>query len=74
MHNFIISVFLLVGLLCGPSVNAAGVEFQSNMPDRYVVVPGDTLWDLASRFLKDPWRWPEIWGLNQEEIKNPHKI
>ncbi len=74
MHNFIISVFLLVGLLCGPSANAAGVEFQSNMPDRYVVVPGDTLWDLASRFLKDPWRWPEIWGLNQEEIKNPHKI
>ncbi len=74
MHNSIISVILFVGLLYGPSVNAASVEFQSNLPDRYVVVPGDTLWSLASRFLKDPWRWPEIWGLNQEQIKNPHKI
>jgi hypothetical protein len=74
MHNSIISMILLVGLLYGPSANAASVELQSNMPDRYVVVPGDTLWGLASRFLKDPWRWPEIWGLNEEEIKNPHKI
>ncbi|MEE8617892.1 MAG: LysM peptidoglycan-binding domain-containing protein [Nitrosomonadaceae bacterium] len=74
MHNSIISVILFVGLLYGPSVNAASIEFQSNMPDRYVVVPGDTLWGLASRFLKDPWRWPEIWGLNQKQIKNPHKI
>jgi hypothetical protein len=67
-------MILLVGLLYGPSANAASVELQSNMPDRYIVVPGDTLWGLASRFLKDPWRWPEIWGLNEEEIKNPHKI
>ncbi len=74
MHNSIISMILLVGLLYGPSANAASVELQSNMPDRYIVVPGDTLWGLASRFLKDPWRWPEIWGLNEEEIKNPHKI
>lgn len=54
--------------------NAADVELHSNVPDRYVVVPGDTLWGLASRFLKDPWRWKEIWGLNEEQIKNPHKI
>ncbi len=74
MPNSIISMILLVGLLYGPSANAASVELQSNMPDRYIVVPGDTLWGLASRFLKDPWRWPEIWGLNEEEIKNPHKI
>jgi hypothetical protein len=74
MRNSIISMILLVGLLYGPSASAASVELQSNMPDRYVVVPGDTLWGLASRFLKDPWRWPEIWGLNEEEIKNPHKI
>jgi len=74
MPNSIISMILLVGLLYGPFANAASVELQSNMPDRYIVVPGDTLWGLASRFLKDPWRWPEIWGLNEEEIKNPHKI
>lgn len=67
-------MILLMGFLCGPSANAANIELHSNIPDRYVVVPGDTLWGIASRFLKDPWRWPEVWGLNEEEIKNPHKI
>lgn len=52
----------------------ADLELADNAPDRHIVVPGDTLWDIAARFLKQPYRWPEVWRLNQEEIKNPHRI
>lgn len=74
MRKSIISVILFVSLFFSLSAKAADIELQNNLPDRYVVVPGDTLWGIASRFLKDPWLWAQIWGLNREQVKNPHKI
>lgn len=52
---------------------AAAVEMRGDHPDTYVVQRGDTLWDIAGRFLKRPWLWPEIWQANPQ-IRNPHLI
>jgi LysM repeat protein len=58
-------------------VAQAGVPLSAlapNAPERYTVKRGDTLWDLSSMYLTSPWRWPELWGMNKEQIKNPHLI
>ena len=52
----------------------APIEIAKDAPDRYTVVRGDTLWDISGRFLQKPWRWPEVWQLNKEQITNPHLI
>ncbi len=58
-------------------VAQAGVplsELSPNAPDRYRIKRGDTLWDISGLYLRRPWRWPELWGMNLQQIRNPHLI
>jgi nucleoid-associated protein YgaU len=58
-------------------VAQAGVplsELAPNAPDSYTVKRGDTLWAISRLYLRSPWRWPELWGMNLSEIRNPHLI
>ena len=54
--------------------DAKPIELAPDAPDRHIVVRGDTLWGISSKFLKDPYRWPEVWKMNAEQVKNPHRI
>jgi hypothetical protein len=64
---------LLALLLATPPLAADTVALRDGHPDRYIVVKGDTLWDIAARFLRDPWRWANVWNKN-DQIRNPHLI
>ncbi|MBK6850810.1 MAG: LysM peptidoglycan-binding domain-containing protein [Burkholderiales bacterium] len=56
------------------STGVALSELAPDAPDSYTVKRGDTLWDISRVFLRSPWRWPELWGMNLEQIANPHLI
>lgn len=73
-------VFTLgLALPAGPATGQSGgidrsvIPIAADAPERYVVVKGDTLWDISAKFLRDPWYWPEIWYVNPQ-VENPHLI
>jgi len=71
--SIIALAFLLPGPLLGQAPSAP-LTIKPDAPDRYTVVPGDTLWGISQRYTDSPWRWPELWNLNREAIRNPHLI
>ncbi|MEE9398074.1 MAG: LysM peptidoglycan-binding domain-containing protein [Methylococcales bacterium] len=60
-------------LISSTTLRADNILLNPSHPDRYSVVKGDTLWDIAARFLQNPWKWPEVWEYNPQ-IKNPDLI
>ncbi len=70
---FAVAAMLLAGSLSMTSARAEVITLADNHPDQYVVVKGDTLWDISENFLKSPWLWPKVWSVNPQ-IDNPHLI
>ena len=64
---------LLLILLSVAGPLAAQVELAPDAPQTYVVQSGDTLWSIAGRFLREPWRWPDVWQANPG-VSNPNRI
>ena len=66
--------FFLVSLGAIAQPTQGTLALKPDAPDRYIVVPGDTLWGISQRYTDSPWRWPELWNMNKDQIRNPHLI
>jgi LysM repeat protein len=74
MRRIISALLISISTTMAVAQGAQPLELADGAPDRHIVTSGDTLWGIAAKFLKDPYRWGELWKLNAEEIRNPQRI
>jgi hypothetical protein len=74
LRKSITTLIFLVSGAAWAQAPTAPLAIKPDAPDRYIVVPGDTLWGISQRYTDSPWRWPELWNMNREQIRNPHLI
>lgn len=74
MIRIISALLLSFSTACAMAQDAKSLQLADEAPDRHIVVPGDTLWGISGKFLKEPYRWPELWRMNKDQVKNPHRI
>ena len=65
--------FVALLLMAAGGLAQAEVQLKDGHPQNYTVVRGDTLWDISGKFLKQPWKWREIWQVNPQ-VQNPNLI
>ena len=74
MIRIISALFLTFSTACALAQDTKPLQLADSAPDRHIVMRGDTLWGISGKFLKEPYRWPELWRMNKEQVKNPHRI
>ncbi|MDO5687075.1 MAG: LysM peptidoglycan-binding domain-containing protein [Neisseria sp.] len=72
MRKTIITLLCTLGLAI--SAPSFALNVKADAPQRYTIKKGDTLWGISGMYLRSPWKWPELWGMNKAQIKNPHRI
>lgn len=74
-RNLVFASVITLSAVSGVQAQATtNCAFLANAPDQHLVVRGDTLWGISGKFLEHPWCWPQVWGLNRDEIRDPHWI
>ena len=73
MHKHIITLLCTLSMAISAPVMAK-LKLRPDAPAQYVVKSGDTLWSISGKYLYSPWQWPQLWGSNRAQIRNPQKI
>lgn len=73
MKKWLLGPLAALSLVLMPPLWADTLQLREDVPERYTVQRGDTLWDIAALYLSEPWRWEDIWLINPE-LDNPHLI